>query len=193
MSNGAPSASRTFTEDTWMFRILGFILGSAVSIAAIFMVLGVPEIRLPSAEADQARFDAALQKIREKQPAVEEIVATTEEIAVPTEAAIESVSDEALMPMTADLVDEMAIEPMTEPQDIYNPEQYWHEFWNPFRSEIAARGFVSQLEKVTGLDYRVMKVEAGVYQVGFAYSDDDERRFKISQISAATGLDLPQT
>jgi len=176
-----------------MFRILGFILGSAVSIAAIFMVLGVPEIRLPSAEADQARFDAALQKIREKQPAVEEIVATTEEIAVPTEAAIESVSDEALMPMTADLVDEMAIEPMTEPQDIYNPEQYWHEFWNPFRSEIAARGFVSQLEKVTGLDYRVMKVEAGVYQVGFAYSDDDERRFKISQISAATGLDLPQT
>ena len=48
-----------------MFRILGFILGSAVSIAAIFMVLGVPEIRLPSAEADQARFDAALQKIRE--------------------------------------------------------------------------------------------------------------------------------
>ena len=176
-----------------MFRILGFILGSAVSIAAIFMVLGVPEIRLPSAEADQARFDAALQKIREKQPAVEEVVDTVEEVAVPTEAAIESVSDEALMPMTADLVDEMAIEPMTEPQDIYNPEQYWHEFWNPFRSEIAARGFVSQLEKVTGLDYRVMKVEAGVYQVGFAYSDDDERRFKISQISAATGLDLPQT
>jgi hypothetical protein len=157
------------------------------------MVLGVPEIRLPSAEADQARFDAALQKIREKQPAVEEIVATAEELAVATEAAIESVPDEVSMPMAADLVDEMAIEAMTEPQDIYNPEQYWHEFWNPFRSEIAARGFVSQLEKVTGLDYRVMKVEAGVYQVGFAYSDDEERRFKISQISAATGLDLPQT
>jgi hypothetical protein len=176
-----------------MFRILGFILGSAVSIAAIFMVLGVPEIRLPSAEADQARFDAALQKIREKQPAVEEIVDTVEEVAVPTEAVAESVSDEAIAPLAADLVDDTAIETMTEPQDVYNPEQYWHEFWNPFRSEIAARGFVSRLEKVTGLDYRVMKVEAGVYQVGFAYSDDEERRFKISQISAATGLDLPQT
>ena len=176
-----------------MFRILGFILGSAVSIAAIFMVLGVPEIRLPSAEADQARFDAALQKIREKRPAVAEIADITEEVAVPTEATVESVPDEAPVSVAADLVDEIATEMMIEPQDMYNPEQHWHEFWNPFRSEIAARGFVSQLEKVTGLDYRVMKVKAGVYQVGFAYSDDNERRFKISQISAATGLDLPQT
>jgi len=176
-----------------MFRILGFILGSAVSVAAIFVVLGVPEITLPSAEADQARFDAALQKIREKQAAVEEFVDTTEDVDLPTETAMESVAPEAPAPISADLVEEVPAEPMTGPQDFYNPEQHWHEFWNPFRSEIAARGFVSQLEKVTGLDYRVMKVEAGVYQVGFAYFNDDERRNKISQISAATGLDLPQT
>ena len=176
-----------------MFRILGFILGSAVSIAAIFMVLGVPEIRLPSVEADQARFEAALQKIREKLPVVAEIADATEEVAVPTEAAMESVADEPLAPAAADLINEATTEPMTDPKDMHNPEQHWHEFWNPFRSEIAARGFVSQLEKVTGLDYRILKVEAGVYQVGFAYSDDNERRSKISQISAATGLDLPQS
>jgi hypothetical protein len=178
-----------------MFRILGFILGSAVSIAAIFMVLGVPEVHLPSAESDQARFDAALEKIRERQAAVEGLVGTTDNDELPTEIPAESVAnevEETIFPVAESYYDP-ASEPLTEPQDLYNPEQRWHEFWNPFRSEIAARGFVSQLEKVTGLDYRVMKVKAGVYQVGFSYSDDDERRIKLSQISAATGLDLPQT
>ena len=76
--------------------------------------------------------------------------------------------------------------------DSVDYEQQWHEFWNPFRSEIAARGFVSQLEKVTGLDYRIVKIKAGVYQVGFAYQDDNERLAKISQITAATGLEFPE-
>jgi hypothetical protein len=70
-------------------------------------------------------------------------------------------------------------------------EQHWHTFWNPFRSEIAARGFVSQLERVTGLDYRVIKVRTGVYEVAFAYESDVERQARLSQIQAATGLDLP--
>ncbi len=70
-------------------------------------------------------------------------------------------------------------------------ELQWSSFWNPFRSEIAARGFVNQLEKVTGLDYRVVKVRTGVYEVAFAFDSDVERQTKLSQISAATGLDLP--
>jgi hypothetical protein len=70
-------------------------------------------------------------------------------------------------------------------------EQHWHTFWNPFRSEIAARGFVSQLERVTGLDYRVIKVKSGVYEVAFAYESDADRQKRLSQIQAATGLDLP--
>ena len=184
-----------------MFRILGFILGSAASIAGIFFVLGVPEINLSSVESDQARFDAALEKIREKQPAVEEFVEKllTDEptIANPADVVDAATSEVALEdgnpPADAELFTDLVVEPLTEPQDIFNPQLHWHEFWNPFRSEIAAQGFVSQLEKVTGLDYRVMKVKTGVYQVGFAYSDDDERRIKIAQISAATGLDLPQT
>lgn len=180
-----------------MFRILGFILGSAASIVGIFMVLGVPEVHLSRTESDQARFDAALQKIRERQPANEEIAVAIEDVASTTEAvddeAEESPPAEAALPVVAETVDAPIYEPLTEPQDVYNPEQHWHEFWNPFRSEIAARGFVSQLEKVTGLDYRVMKIKAGVYQVGFAYSDDNERRLKIDLISGATGLDLPQS
>ena len=69
----------------------------------------------------------------------------------------------------------------------------WYAFWSPFRSEIAANGFVDQLQRVTGLDYRVVKVKPGVYEVAFAYDNDVERRTKLSQISAATGLDLPDS
>ena len=72
-----------------------------------------------------------------------------------------------------------------------DPSQ-WHSFWNPFRSEIAANGFASRLRSVTGIDYRVVRLEPGSYQVAFAYVDDAERRLKISQIESATGLDLPE-
>jgi hypothetical protein len=68
----------------------------------------------------------------------------------------------------------------------------WHSFWNPFRSEIAANGFASRLRSVTGIDYRVVRLEPGSYQVAFAYADDEERRSKISQIESATGLNLPE-
>ncbi|MGI9261586.1 MAG: hypothetical protein ACR2QR_06110, partial [Woeseiaceae bacterium] len=71
-----------------------------------------------------------------------------------------------------------------------SPETQWYSFWNPFRSEIAANGFVTQLERVTGLDYRVVKVKSGVYEVAFAYDNNAERNTKLSQISAATGLEL---
>jgi hypothetical protein len=172
-----------------MFRILGFISGSAISIVGILLVLGVPKFNLSSFETDQARFDAALDKIREKRPAVEELV----EVPVEEEPAIvaEPIAESVVKNVAENTLE--SVEVPADPQDIFNAEQHWHEFWNPFRSEIAARGFVSQLEKVTGLDYRINKVEAGIYQVGFAYTSEDERRSKISLISAATGLDLPAT
>ena len=75
----------------------------------------------------------------------------------------------------------------------FEEEASWYAFWNPFRSEMAARGVVTQLEKVTGLDYRIVKVKAGVYQVAFRYADDQQRQAKLSQIQAATGLDLSGT
>ena len=68
----------------------------------------------------------------------------------------------------------------------------WYAFWSPFRSEIAATGFVDQLERVTGLDYRVVKVKPGVYEVAFAYSDDEEIAGNLSRITAATGLQMPE-
>ena len=43
------------------------------------------------------------------------------------------------------------------------------------------------------MDYRVVKIKPGVYEVAFAYNDDVERHAKLAQISAATGLDLPDS
>ena len=212
-----------------MFRLLGFILGSIASIGAMVFLLGIPEIELSSFDSDQARFDAAIDKIRDKQPdlietadrvsdEIREAVAIVSDLAndAPSEPIDEALNEALFDPTeelptpseptaflnpteelsgpseTAALLDTLDEPPTPSLTDIANYEQHWHEFWNPFRSEIAARGFVTQLEKVTGLDYRITKLEAGVYQVGFAYMDDNERLAKISQISAATGLEFPE-
>ena len=66
----------------------------------------------------------------------------------------------------------------------------WFAFWSPFRSELAANGFVTRLQSVTGLDYRVVRIKPGVYEVAFAYTDDDEIDTKLATISSATGLKL---
>ena len=76
----------------------------------------------------------------------------------------------------------------TEPVPVL--EENWYSFWSPFRSEIAANGFVSGLQETTGIDYRVVKVKTGVYEVAFAYLDDQDVQDKLARISAATGLDM---
>ena len=191
-----------------MFKILGFMLGSAVSIAAIVMLLGVPEFHLSKLTDDSDRFDAAVEKLKEKREQTEKLVAAATEAARQVEVAAEIPNEET----EADAAPEPEAEGEELPQDVEEPETddpvepahtlppddivadaSWYAFWNPFRSEIAARGFVSQLEKVTGLDYRIVKVKAGVYQVAFAYADDAERDLRLSQIQAATGLDLSGT
>lgn len=190
-----------------MFRIIGFILGSAITIGAIFLVIGTPEINVSNVESDQARYDAALEKIREKRSAreqfAEDSTSSIEQLAgSPAGSTVEQapedtdIADGDAVQVPAGVADEP--QPDQQPHEAVASEQdsgpfepQWHEFWSPFRSEIAARGFVSQLEEVTGLDYRIVKVKTGVYQVGFAYDNDQEKQLKLSQISAATGLDLP--
>ena len=187
-----------------MFRLLGFLIGSAVSIGAILLFLGVPEFHLSNPQLDKGRFDEALEKLREKKidvaivarESAEQLSAAIEELAESPAGSTElpTQPDPLTSPVAAD-DPPIAIDPteFAPPGTIAPVEQdiHWHAFWNPFRSKIAADGFVSQLEKVTGLDYRVVKVKAGVYEVAFAYDDDGERQARLSQISAATGLELP--
>ena len=81
-------------------------------------------------------------------------------------------------------------------EQIFNPgpeiivEENWYAFWSPFRSEIAANGFISKLQETTGIDYRVVKVKIGVYEVAFAYVDDADIQDKLVRISNATGMNM---
>jgi hypothetical protein len=67
----------------------------------------------------------------------------------------------------------------------------WFAFWSPFRSELAANGFIAQLQRETGMDYRVVKIKPGVYEVAFAYEGADDIETKLVRISRATGLEMP--
>jgi hypothetical protein len=145
-----------------VIRLLGFLIGSAASLGAILLILGVPDVNLSQPAIDVENTESAVQLVEE----------LTVDIA-------DEIADE-----TADVIaDDLPVE----------KDLKWHAFWNPFRSRIAAEGFVGQLEKVTGLDYRVIKIETGVYEVAFGYENEAEREDKMSFIASATGLDLPQS
>ena len=158
-----------------MVRVAGFLTGSAVAIVLILLVLGVPELRAP-----------------EQEP-----------VAVVVEAPEPPPEPEPEPEPAADLPPEPQPEPQPEsppepqPDAVSEPEPVmanrWHSFWSPFGSRIAADGFVSRLESVTGFDYRVIKIENGVYEVVFAYTDDSERDAMLATIASATGLDLPDS
>ena len=202
-----------------MIRIFGFLIGSAASIGMMLLLLGVPDINLSRPLSDDAASESVAQTVEAvtadleavaiemfeevselvddlpttdltaEPPAAEQVASNNEDSDFPSEELISDISQITSFPpepgsttATASAIDEA-------PEN----DLRWHSFWNPFRSEIAANGFVGQLEKVTGLDYRVVKIKTGVYEVTFAYENDTERRTKLSQIASATGLDLPES
>ncbi len=199
-----------------MIRILGFLVGSAASIGIFLLVLGMPEINLYEQVVEAEKLEAVTHIVEEIATDLEAITSevldeiSNERRAEDTKNAMEFVGGRP--PAETDIVELPANDPELtgnpespeEPQFTETPpvqsietaienDLRWHAFWNPFRSRIAAEGFVGQLEKVTGLDYRVVKIQTGVYEVTFAYESDAERRNKMSLIASATGLDLPES
>ena len=67
---------------------------------------------------------------------------------------------------------------------------HWHSFWQPFTSEISARGFAARLEQLTGLDFQVRRAGVGEYEVAFAHLDDRQRQAHLERIQTVTGLEL---
>ena len=198
-----------------MIRILGFLVGSAASIGMMLLLLGVPELNLSRPLVDDAASASVAQTIEAvtadleavaiemfeevsqlvddlptaDPPAEQQAASNSEDADLPSEELTPGISQNNLQiaSFPAERGSATAID------DAAENDLRWHSFWNPFRSEIAATGFVGQLEKVTGLDYRVVKIKTGVYEVTFAYENDTERRTKLSQIASATGLDLPDS
>lgn len=198
-----------------MIRILGFLVGSAASIGMMLLILGVPELNLSRPLVDDAASASVAQTVEAvtadleavaiemfgevsqlvddlptaEPPAEQQAASNSENVTLSSEELTRGISQNnsqiasfPLEPGSATAIDDAA-----------ENDLRWHSFWNPFRSAIAANGFVGQLEKVTGLDYRVVKIKTGVYEVTFAYENESERRTKLSQIASATGLDLPDS
>ncbi len=206
-----------------MIRILGFLMGSAASIGMMLLLLGVPDINLSKPLIDDTASESVSQTVEAVTADLEAVAMETFEAIAefvddefvdnlpsadpPAEEQAASNSEDAefpseeLTPGISQNNSQIAAFPPEPPKpdtttafdDPPDNDLRWHSFWNPFRSRIAANGFVGQLEKVTGLDYRVVKIKTGVYEVTFAYENDTERRTKLSQIASATGLDLPES
>lgn len=198
-----------------MIRILGFLVGSAASIGMMLLILGVPELNLSRPLVDDAASASVAQTVEAvtadleavaiemfeevsqlvddlptaEPPAEQQAASNSEDADLPSEELTPGISQNNLQiaSFPAERGSATAID------DAAENDLRWHSFWNPFRSEIAATGFVGQLEKVTGLDYRIVKIKTGVYEVTFAYENESERRTKLSQIASATGLDLPDS
>ena len=169
-----------------MLRLIGILTGVAIAIGLLIIALGVPEFSPEEAMATPEPERQPISSVPLPDPAHEPLVS-------------EPASDPVIEPAP-----EQTSEPIPEPEptaedlieQIFNPEpeavveENWYAFWSPFRSELAANGFVTKLQETTGIDYRVVKVKTGVYEVAFAYSDDADIQDKLARISSATGLDM---
>ena len=182
-----------------MIRLIGILTGSAFAVAFLIIALGLPRLSPPaeSVEVPDEVPETATAVVIEPvapEPAPEEPAVTFEE---PLK---EPVDEPPEIPLT-DAETEALIEEIFSPQpqpvaaeapvpDTAAGDEHWYAFWSPFRSELAANGFVSKLQETTGIDYRVVKVKTGVYEVAFAYVDDADIQDKLARISSATGLDM---
>lgn len=200
-----------------MIRLMGILTGSAIAVGILIVGLGMPDFSAPQSDpaeslttyqpaaktAASASSDVAIPSGTEAEAQSrteaksETSTETQSEIQRPTVAPNNTIETPPLETRVA-AIDTESIAP-TEPalpigqgpkQPQTKSEANWYAFWSPFRSEIAADGFVAQLQRTTGLDYRVVKLKPGVYEVAFAYLDEGDIQDKLARISTATGLDL---
>ncbi len=172
-----------------MIRLIGILVGSAIAVGLLIVTLGVPEL----AEPEPDTWAPVLPATEQGSETVEGSLPATEPEIIPAPVQEPAVSNPPVAEPPAiepELTDEQLVEQIFAPQPEPLLEEHWYAFWSPFRSEIAANGFVSRLQQTTGMDYRVVKLKPGVYEVAFAYTDQDDIEQKLARISAATGLDM---
>ena len=166
-----------------MIRLIGILMGSAAAMGLLIVILGIPEFSAPEPTTALNGRTAIESDVG---PPPDRPLAEPE---APTETTVVNELPAAAAP-APELTDEQLVEQIFAPQPEPALEEHWYAFWSPFRSEIAANGFVSRLQQTTGMDYRVVKLKPGVYEVAFAYTDENDIEQKLARISAATGLDI---
>ena len=191
-----------------MIRLIGILIGSALAVATLIIALGLPLLSPPQTDADiepgiaeySVDIDEAAVPPNRGQDGSSDTdssaafasppPAGTEQQVPQAEPESDGDLDQALVEQLFAAEETRAIiaSPSPEPEPVV--DENWYAFWSPFRSELAASGFVAKLQESTGLDYRVIRVRTGVYEVAFAYTDDADIEAKLDRIAAATGLDM---
>jgi len=160
------------------------LCGSALAVSFLILALGVPEWLPEAKEPTEVLVEAESNSESVQEPELEP--------EPEPERMVEMLVEEAIEPVPEEVPDESFIEESFTEESIPHPTtEQWFAFWSPFRSELAANGFVSQLQKTTGMDYRVVRLKPGVYEVAFAYEAEADIETKLATISAATGLEMP--
>ena len=190
-----------------MHKTAGIILGSALAISLLLMLFGVPQFghrpatpTLPAPTVDSATppsSAADLLSPRQQPEIVENDASLDSEAVDPADQElIDTIFEQPTEDIDlADATDTVATEDTPRIGDdvpaTAAEQDLWFAFWSPFRSEIAATGFMQELQRTTGLDYRVVKQKIGVYEVAVAYRDDADIADKLATIAMATGLEMP--
>jgi len=179
-----------------MLKLIGILIGSALAVAFLILALGLPEFTPSSGSVTESSGSITEPAFSEPDGA-ELVPVGSETDTEPESVTMSSVTDpEPELEPVSSVTDPELAETEALIEQIFNPdpemfiEENWYAFWSPFRSEIAANGFVSKLQETTGIDYRVVKVKTGVYEVAFAYLDDADIQDKLARISDATGLNM---
>jgi len=171
--------------------MLGFVIGSLLSLAALLLLVGLPRFDAGEGEAAGPNQGTPGQ-VADAAPTPP---AGPPAPAIPDETSIEPAPKPEQLPTAiaaaVEITEVVAPDAIpAPPQEVVKPE--WRTFWTPFRSRVAAEGFVGRLESLTGLDYRVAKEDIDKYHVQFAYRGEAELDSHLATISAATGLELAE-
>lgn len=176
-----------------MLRLIGILTGSSIAIAVLIIALGIPEFSKPNkgVEPDYSEVLPAIEEPQQEpqevgQALVSQVDEEPEETAQPLDAETEELIEQIFAPQPEE--DAVSFDEPVFDEPLV--DENWYAFWSPFRSAIAADGFVAKLQESTGIDYRVVKVKTGVYEVAFAYHDEADIESKLALISSATGLDM---
>lgn len=191
-----------------MSRLLGFLIGIFLVIALVIALARCAVTEFTGddrAQADAAAAPAESPQLRllpraDEPPPASVTVDESGEAVAPrprrsTPDAEREESDDAENPAgpaetKAEPAGDSAAAPPGTGGEAASDTRQWYAFWQPFHSEVSAAGFLARLQRVTGLDYRIVSPRPGEYQVAFAYRDEAERQAHLAAIEQATGLVL---
>ncbi len=163
-----------------MIKFIGLIAGFGVAVFLLGMVFNPTPIQRVSSTPQPTQMPS--QSVPATPSQVAEVSHTT---STADDRQLEDPPIQVDRPTTTE-------EPPISNIELQTIEQQWQPFWSPFHSERSASGFATRIERLTGRQMRVQEEESGRYQVVFSHWGETDRSIALTQIAAASGLEIEQ-